>query len=343
MKNKYKLNVKVKNSLKTELKVIKILISISIIAFALSIVIEFLITSPNTPTHWDYLNNILLGVSGSSIISFLCLLFPYLRNKSNQINYITNTLKEIYVFYLEKHFYFKRLSNGENPSETYAVDLIIYEEIDVIIEKVNSVIEKYNTADFYSDEFEEIKKMLETKMLNVLTAIKRLYIFILPKDIRDCGFGLSHDKEKDYQYKLKQQDYFNLLIETIDNILSEENIKILFSKINISDFDVINEHLRNQISNVFESKDILDEKIESNAHLEKMSLLINDKIIKWDKYNAEIYSIYENELQTIMSKENFEYDKCKDLLSEINDSLGCLDFEKAGNCLKKIKSFVENE
>lgn len=111
------LKINYKNSLKIEYVIIRWLIFISIIAFVLSAILEFLpdlfLINYSITKHFNYYINIMLGVSASAVISLIGLIFPFKTKSDKQINCIIEKLRNIYIQYTEINYYFYRESIGE--------------------------------------------------------------------------------------------------------------------------------------------------------------------------------------------------------------------------------------
>lgn len=339
---KKKNDIKLKNSLKDEQKVLIALIIISAVSLIFSLIIE-LFSNYNTPLYWNYIKNILFGLSGSAIISFIIAILPFNRNKKTQINSIRVQLIDIYKFYLITYSYLKGLSNGENRSNTYSADIKIFHEIDVISKKITNVIEEYKYSDLSSDSISNISKLLDDKMRRYLDAIKKVYKFILPEKILNREYDTFQDVKKDYQYKIKQKDYFAMLIEILDEILPEAEIRDLFMAIGVSGFRVANDNLINSLEDIVESINRL-QKEEKSLHL---SLKISSSLIniqnKWENYNAQEYDKYKKELDEIIFNRKINLKKHSKLIDEIHFNLRELDFEKTEKNIELLRKAVEEE
>lgn len=339
---KKKIDIKLKNSLKDEQKVIIALVVISVVSLILSFIIE-LFSDYNTPLYWNYIKNILFGLSGSAIISFIIAILPFNRNKKTQINSIIVQLKDIYKFYLTTYSYFKGLSNGEDRGDTYSADIKIFNEIDIISEKITNVIAEYKFSDLSSDSISNISKLLADKMRIYLDSIKKVYKFILPEKVLNGEYDTFQDIKKDYQYKIKQKDYFAMLIEILDEILPEEEIKDLFLAIGVSGFQVANDNLSNSLEDIAESIERFKKEEKSLMISLKISSLLIKISNKWDHYNAEQYDKYKKELNTMVFDKKIDLKKHSKLVEKIRSNLREYDFEKTEKNIELLRKTVEEE
>lgn len=84
------MKMKLKKLLRIEKITIFVLIGISIFSFLLSLFIEYILSifvaeETLKSFHSDYLVNVVLSVLGSSIISFMAIIFPYINKKKAAI------------------------------------------------------------------------------------------------------------------------------------------------------------------------------------------------------------------------------------------------------------------
>ncbi len=339
---KKKIDIKLKNSLKDEQKVIIALITVSAISLLFSLIIE-LFSNCDTPLYWNYIKNILFGLSGSAIISFICAILPFNRNKKTQINSIVVKLKDIYSFYLTTYVYLKKLSNGEELSDTYSTDIKIFKDIDMITEKISSVIDEYEYLDFYSDSISSINQLLEDKMRIYLNSIKKVYIFILPEKIMKGEYDTFDDIKKDYQYKMKQKDCFAMLIEVLDEILPKEEIEKLFLSIGVSRFQIENNNLIHSFENIVGSIEKFQKEDKSINISLKISVLLFQMQNKWEHFNIEQYNKYKNELNTIVYDKKFDLNKYSKQVEKIRSNLCEYDFEKTEKNMELLRKAVKEE
>lgn len=339
---KKKIKVKLKNGLRTEQKVVRFLIGISVISLILSALVE-LFSEPDFPTHWDYIKNILLGISGSSIISFVCVILPYRRNVSAQISNIIEKLIDIYIFYLKYHLYFKRLSSGENVSDNYVTDIEIYKDVDKISKKINNLSKEYNNSDFDSDNIANIINMLNDDMLSWLYIVKNFYEVLLCKIIEKDDEDILFNIKKDHQYLIKEKVYFTILLNYLDKILSESKIIELFSKINISQVDATMNDFHNT------SMDLVDKMNAYNIIRKNSDILFNmnsemiNVLNEWSTLNYNEYKKINKEFEEILNNENFDLNKHSELVGKIYSNLDEMNFEKAEKNIKALKKAVEED
>lgn len=315
MKKTLKINYK--NNLKEEYCVIKWLIGISIIAFMISIIFEFFPVSILKDTklyfigvHFNYFTNILLGISASSVISLIGLMFPFKTKRDKQINCIIDKLRNIYIQYIEINYYFYRESTGELKNDTYNSDKIILNNVLNLKNDINDVILEYSTVDFTSEYIEKILDTLDSKLLLCIDVIERFYLITIKSSNDE-----DDDKEKDIIEKNAEQDYFKVLYKTLDSIVQLNEFKSIFSRIIISDLAESTEHIireLDEISSLYKNSDRIKLQLYyTNMIFGEISNISNiyskEYTIAYDKIHDRIIKIVENNnAEKLFDKDNIE-------------------------------------
>lgn len=339
---KKKIKVKLKNGLKNERKVIITLAIISVVSLLISLIVE-MFSDPSEPTHWDYIKNILLGASGSSIISFVCLILPYNRNRDSQVKNIKIQLTDIYSFYISKLFYFERLSNGEYVSDFLFQDIKIYKDIDKVLKKISNVIYEYKTADFYSDDISNIINMLNSDMQEWLLIIKQFYTVVLPGKTEDESENVSYNMEKEPQYLIQERECFTVLLNSLNQILSEVDIEELFEKIGVSKDDAIYYEIYNISNDLNTASTTYDTTKKSSEVSVYMHIQLIDILLNGDGTNNQLLKKYNGEFKEIINNEKFHFNKYCHIVVEIYRNLGKFNFEKAKSEIELLRKAVEED
>lgn len=160
------MKINLKNKLKNEKIIINCLLIIGIISLLLSILCEFVIQKYlyfyYNLLHFNYITNVLLGIAGSSIISFICILLPFLDKKETQIKTITSLLGKVYCSYLGIYngisYKIKQNTLGDN----YISDYVFYKNTIELYSHIQELDEEYQKSDIFSSEIDDILKNIKT-------------------------------------------------------------------------------------------------------------------------------------------------------------------------------------
>lgn len=291
-------NMKIKDckiigALKLEFSVVKILAVVSVMFFSLSILIEyvfpiFIENSLLVKMHHQFIVNVLLGIAGSSSISFLCLFIPFLSKKQNQQTKLILQVKEVFLIYAKIYQIIKsecQKSDNEILSTTEYSLLSFSEKLK---ESSKSLIDMYNEFDICSKSIEKIIECIETSFFPLVEIVGIFSEIVLSnkdgKKDESVFVGLTGDLEKEKRIMLFQQ-----LLCSLESIKSYSEVIALSSayiKIENLNFEVLRD----------DSKKILDgmKKIifEQKNYNKKMEFLSRIQEINMDfsRKENEIYS-----------------------------------------------------
>ncbi len=253
-------NMKIKDckiigALKLEFSVVKILAVVSVMFFSLSILIEyvfpiFIENSLLVKMHHQFIVNVLLGIAGSSSISFLCLFIPFLSKKQNQQTKLILQVKEVFLIYAKIYQIIKsecQKSDNEILSTTEYSLLSFSEKLK---ESSESLIDMYNEFDICSKSIEKIIECIETSFFPLVEIVGIFSEIVLSnkdgKKTESIFVELTGDLEKNKRIKLFQQ-----------LLCSMENIKPYSEVIALSSAYIKTENLNFEVFRD-DSKKILD-------------------------------------------------------------------------------------
>lgn len=251
------MNIKLKGSLRTEKITLNVLLAVGIIAFCISIVIEFLFQnwmcySTYHKLHLDYMSNVMLGVAGSSVISYISLCFPFINKKNDQINRMFLVLRGIYKDYkdLYNSVYYKATSNEKE--EKYYLEKTILEKVNKLEKTISDASTMYYTSEFSSENIDQAIKILQHEVVLNLSYIAAFCEVLLldliysPKakeqsskyqdsfwpDVLING-DIEGDVPRDVITKRAENECYQFLLKTINSNYSIDQIDTLFKSLGI--------------------------------------------------------------------------------------------------------------
>ncbi|MCM1061232.1 MAG: hypothetical protein NC452_13225 [Eubacterium sp.] len=247
------MKIKGKGVLRTEQITCRVLVFISAIAFALCIVMEycfpfFINDFYSEFFHLDFLKNVMLGISGSSIISFICIIFPYLEKRNKIIKKIYSQISSIFVCYLNIYEQIGEEIKKDN-AETYGFEIKLYKATQELLEKIDLFKIDYSKFDWSSKDIDHFIYFLTDDVVTNLKAVKHMVSFIVPKEYSNNPLEISEDLKKDIILKRSEKDIRDFIMNNKNEILEMEKIKKIFKKFNLEETNVrLKEELLKKIS-----------------------------------------------------------------------------------------------
>lgn len=366
---------KFKGTLKTEYTTITILLVVCLCSLLVSIFIEFILyvfikDEICQKLHFEYFNNVMLGIAASAAISYLSLLFPFLHRKNEQISSITNKLDEIYSQYTQIYATILLSSNGENKLDNYSKEYDLLKSCNELNENIVNVKSLYSKSQFTSNDIEKNIKMLKTNLKINLSMIKGFCNYFLLETIASekinnitnmmtfndksfeqiCAeldkkhlkeFSLdSYDKKKikDIISKRSEEDCYKFLLNEIDKTFSFNKIRGFFSfyNVNITNYTVNN---LNDILNSVHSLDFNTKEFAYQSLISSGIMKIKDKHLSL--HLEERTSIY-NQIENIVKKYNINNNEEYRLkIDEIYNAIKNDNFEEANHMIRKFEETLE--
>lgn len=280
-------------ALKLEFSVVKILAIVSIVVFVLSILIEyafpiFIENSLLVNMHHQFIVNVLLGIAGSSSISFLCLLIPFLAKKQNQQTKLVLQIKEMFLIYAKIYQIIKSQCQEPEEENLCSAEETVLRCSEKLKQSSQTLIDMYNEFDICSMSIEKIIECIETVFFPLIEIVEIFAEMVLSnkdgKKDESVFVVLTGDLEKEKRIMLFQQ-----LLCSLESIKSYSEVIALSSayiKIENLNFEVLRD----------DSKKILDgmKKIifEQKNYNKKMEFLSRIQEINMDfsRKENEIYS-----------------------------------------------------
>lgn len=241
------MKIKGKGIVRTEQITCRVLLLISFITFVLCFVMEYLFPLWIGEYYCDFLHltflkNVTLGISGSAFVSFVCVIFPYLKKTHNFKK------KFFYIFYkigLNYKFFKISIETTKNTNEFFSSDICLKDNINNYLDEINKFISNYIVADFRTKEFDTfVVLLLENIIPNYQIVLCAIYSILkfekAPNRIREENIiGLA--KKEIYSFVLEKINENNEGCRLNDSFL---HINCGYVKFVYKNF------LRNKFSNV---------------------------------------------------------------------------------------------
>ena len=293
------MKVKLIKTLRIEQITLRLLLLIGVLAFMFSVFLEigvkeFVCQFIYERFHIDYVINIMLGISASSMISFISLIFPYMGRKNKQIEYIISLLNQIYEHYLEIYVNISQ----EHIKGDYSFEKHLLEKIDELERMIKTARIEYEKAEFTSATIVEINQVLKKKMLRNLSVIRVFCSFILlfeevEKEKISDNDNLGLHVSKDIIMKRAEKDLYKCLLEMMDSNFTIKELVGVYQF--ILEPDNTYKYLDNKfkdIQNAYEEMAILQLDLG-------LRLKIQDEIIEIRRKHE---TLYEEECQVIKDR-----------------------------------------
>lgn len=237
------MRIKGKGVLRTEQITCRVLVFISAIAFALCIVMEycfplFINDFYCELLHLDFLKNVMLGISGSSIISFICIIFPYLKKRKDFTMTISSHIESIFLCYLDIYNDLVSVSTRDivikkDDVDTYGFELKLYKAAQELLEKLNLFVVDYMNSDWLSQDVDNLIRFLKRNIEINLNAIKCAMSCMVPEEYNNNPLDISEDLKKDFVIKRSEKDVSILILKEMNEILKLEEFKQYFKPFNL--------------------------------------------------------------------------------------------------------------
>lgn len=158
------MKIKGKGSTRMEQITCKVLIIVSVTSFALCFFIEYVFsifvdTFWGEKLHIEFLKNVIMGISGSSFVSFICIIFPYLEKKHKFKNIMFSKINNIYISDI-----FIQVANiineAKKPKKIFKYDYALNRRVNSYLDEIFDFVYEYLAADWYSKEFDTFVVLL---------------------------------------------------------------------------------------------------------------------------------------------------------------------------------------
>lgn len=231
MKKKY--DLKTKGSLKLEEQTIKILIIIVVSSFILGLILQYI--SPMffseiilDKIHYEFIINVLLGISCSACISSICIWVPYRSNKENQHRKLIKSIKNIYFDYYDLLSIIEH-NKMRNNNDTYMCEYSLLKAAKKLEQDSYNLILEYEDSDIVSKNIDEIKKSTVEVFIPSTQIVESFINLIMPLEYKKNPDDLLFiEKIEDFDQDKNVQLYDQLKL-SLDEILSAKKVDTLFS------------------------------------------------------------------------------------------------------------------
>ena len=305
------MNIKLKGRLQTEKITLNVLLAVGIIAFCISLVIEFLLQSwmcysTYHKLHLNYISNVMLGVAGSSVISYISLLFPFVNKKTEQINSVLLELRGISRDYKDLYNSVYHKANSNEKEDKYFFEKSILEKVDKLNKTISGVSTMYDDSEFSSERMRQIIVILQRKVMHNLSYIATFCEMLLLDLIYSPEVKKQSLEYQDFFWpdalikkqiedgdvprsvitKRAENECYQFLLKTIDSNFSIEQVDTLFKSLGIEfgfgDVEVaINELL-----------DATDEVSDMTRQFATQTLIRSTVLKIRDRHEKEYFSQY---------------------------------------------------
>lgn len=295
------MKIKGKGIVRIEQITCRALLLISVIAFGLCLVMEYFFPLWMDEyycefMHLDFLKNIMLGISGSAIISFICTIFPYLKKRNDFINKVLSQIKSIFLCYLDINNDLVSVNSRDivlkkDDENTYRFEIELYEAAQELLKKIDSFVIDYEGYDWSSRDINNLIDFLHGDVSTNIGVIKFVVLCLLPEKYSNNPLEISKDLKKDIILKRSEKEIYNLTLKKMNEILNVKKFKKYFMRFQLEenslrDFDKALSSASQTIKNLQESKS------------------------RWKKMENDIIcSSLRNKIDIIKTKHNKQYTK----------------------------------
>lgn len=242
------MKIKLKGTLRMEQITVHTLLIIGILSFIASIVLEMGLIEigtdkePFSLLQSSFLTNVTLGLSASSMISYVSLIFQYRTSKKAQIYPVISALKIIskryhYIYFLI-NFYAEKIGKDIYQQHTLSheifwQELSVLREVQGLEEMISNVIpNNYEASEFESKKVERLNHIIKKNISYNLSIIKIFCQVILPEekidgdkpDVWFCrGLGSISSLQKQTHEIISKgyrKDLYRLLLSTVESTYS---------------------------------------------------------------------------------------------------------------------------
>lgn len=225
------MKVKGKDIVRVEQITCRALLLISIIAFGSCLIIEYFLPLLVDEyycefLHLDFLKNIMLGISGSAIVSFVCIIFPYLKKRNEFISGISVQIKSIYSTYYNichKLNYFYPVD-----PDTYSFEIDLYKNAQEFSKKLKELIIEYSNSDWTSKSIDKLIEMLNFITVTNICTIQKSVLNMVPREYRNNLLEIPIELKKEIDLKRAEKEICALLFEKINEILDRKSSEKFF-------------------------------------------------------------------------------------------------------------------
>ena len=330
---KRNMDIKLKGSLRTEKLTLNLLLAVGTIAFCISIVIEFFFQNWMCYTtyhklHLDYISNVMLGVAGSSMISYISLCFSFINRKNDQINRVLLGLKEIYKDYIALYNRVSYKAASNEKEEDYYLEKTILEKVNKLEKTISDLSAIYGTAEFSSEEIGKIIEVVQDKVTLNLSYIAAFCEFLLldliyspeakeqtlkyqnsflPDSLINGAIEMG-DVPRNVITKRAENECYQFLLETINSNYSIDQLATRFKELGNELEIAVFEAIMNETLDATHGAIYMTRQLATQTYIRNNIIKIRDKHEK--EYFSERLKMRNRMNAAIEKNDKFKNDPC---------------------------------
>lgn len=206
------------NALKIEQTTLHVLLSVGIVALLLSFFLEFFLKNYLTETfftkyHFEYISTLFLGVSASSIIAYINLIFQYNNKLKDQVNGVVNLLIEIHHKYSLLCESILGKTREPTKNDSYTLEKYLIDSVKEIKESITAVDNLYKSSEFSAIEIDSLVNNLKYDLKLTLSKVDLVCSTIL--SLEGISIEEADCRERSVILKRAERDYYELLAKQI--------------------------------------------------------------------------------------------------------------------------------
>lgn len=273
-------DLKTKGALKFEQKTISALLIISIAAFVLSTIMQyifplFIAESTLKLVGYQYIINVLLGGACSASISLICTWIPFISKKEAQQAVVILKVKKLYFAYNSLFSTVIGNSDRDDKDKTYLGEICLLKACKELEDASNELNDVYYGSNITSDNIKKIIDNLNIVFLPVAKMTRNFVTIVVPPEHAANPEGVPITQEHQYFDAEQNSALYNQLLTSLEKIMPyEETVKIFADYINPS--DAVIELLKNSTHDLLSS-------VQTHSERKKISTIqieLNNQLVK---------------------------------------------------------------
>lgn len=302
------MKIKGKGIVRMEQITCRALVLISVFAFAMCLVMEYFfplwINDYHCKLiHLDFLKNVMLGISGSAFVSFVCIIFPYSKKKSDFSKKMLSLIKPIYLCYLDIHGMVETVNGFErkikrDDANTYGFEKKLYEVSQSLQDKIDFFVIEYLNSEWSSREISNLIDLLHEEVATNIKTIKGVVSSVFPLEFRNKPLETPSEIKKDVRLKRAEKDIYKMLLEEMDKRLEIKKLKKFFKPFK---FNLANIYLKDFSESFLQFVENMENKKweqEKDFNIISLNFRVLDIISK----HSYKYAVEYEELKSILKK-----------------------------------------
>lgn len=232
---KNKINdLKTKGSLKFEQKTISVLLIISIVAFFLSAIMQyifplFIAESMLELVSYQYIINVLLGGACSASISLICTWIPFISKKEAQQAVVILKVKKLYFAYNSLFSTVIGNSDRDDKDKTYLGEICLLKACKELEDASNELNDVYYGSNITSDSIKRIIDNLNIVFLPVANMTRTFVTIMVPPEHTANPEGVPITQEHPYFDVEQNRALYKQLLTSLEKIMPYDETEKMFA------------------------------------------------------------------------------------------------------------------